>query len=348
MNFLKSKDIVIILVSILVLLAIFIFVNPEQFIKKIETLSFWTVIALILLFLIDLNLRVVRWFFLLLSQEHNLPFKALVYPSYASSFLNLILPGRIGELVRLYALRDEYGVTYSMGLSVIVVEQVINMMGLIIVSSFALGWIIMSGITLKYNILNTLLPYAFLGSLVLILGITLLFVIDPIKFEPLFSFLPEKIKIRAVRLLHTFAFGLKTIKSKFYIFWVALGCSMIIWSLEGIMIWLLALHFISPLFEIQVALFASTVGNLNFIFPILPGAAGQYELFLAFVLSLSPHYTGTNATSIGLFDRFIKTVILAILGIFSIMKLGTDTLTVLTRKPDEKKKLEQAKEEFSD
>ena len=176
----------------------------------------------------------------------------------------------------------------------------------------------------------------------------MLFIINPVKFEPLFSFLPEKIKIRAVRLLHTFAFGLKTIKSKFYIFWVALGCSMVIWTLEGVMIWLLARHFISSVFEIQVALFASTIGNLNFIFPILPGAAGQYEFFLAFVLSLSPHYSGTNATSIGLFDRAIKTAILAIVGGLSIMKLGTDTLTVLTRKPEEKKRIEKAKEEFSD
>ncbi len=348
MNFLKLKDIAIVLVSILVLFGLFLYVNPGVFFQKLISLSLYTILALVLLFLIDLTFRVLRWYVLLLSQEHNLPFKALMYPSFAANFLNLILPGRLGDLIRLYALRDKYQVTYSVGLSVIVVEQVINLMSLIIVASLAMGLILISGINLKYEILNSLLPYAFLGFLIIIAGIALLFIIDPNKFIPLFSFLPEKINAKVVRLIHTFAFGLKTIKSKFYIFWLALGSSMIIWIIEGIMIWLLTLHFISPKYEFQVALFASNIGNLNFLFPVLPGAAGTYELFLAFVLSLSPLYVGTYATSVGFADRIIKTAILAVLGVISLLKLGSDTFTVIRRKTKEVQQIEEVKKEFAD
>ena len=350
MKYLKQKDILIVIISIVVIIALILFINPTKFIEQIKSISMTVLIILIGLFIIDLFLRVCRWYVLLLSQDHNIPIKALIYPSLSSSFLNLVLPGRLGEVVRLYALKDQYNVSYSAGLSVIVVEMVINAMSLIIVSSFALGVILFSGIQLKYDVLNSLLPYAFIGSLILIVGILLLFIVDPNKFVPLFSFLPENLHAKVIRLIHTFAFGLQTIKQKFYIFYLAAGMSMVIWFLEGIMIWLFTIQsgFIDPNYEFPVALFASTIGNLNFLLPVLPGAALQYEIFLATVLSLSQYYTGSSAISVGFADRVLKTLILAILGGFSLTKLGSDTLSVIRKKTDTAAKIEQARNEFAD
>lgn len=189
----NKKDIVIAIISVVVIFGLFLFSNPSTFIDNLKGFNPLYLILIILLLLTDLTLRVVRWWFLLRSQEHHLPFKALIYPSFSSSFLNLVLPGRAGELVRLYALRDEYDVRYSVGLSVIIVEQVINMMGLIIVSSFALGLILFTGIELNNSILNELVPYAFIGSLAMIVGVFLLFVIDPNHFIPLFFFYQKKL-----------------------------------------------------------------------------------------------------------------------------------------------------------
>lgn len=105
---------------------------------------------------------------------------------------------------------------------------------------------------------------------------------------------------------------------------------------------------INPHFEFQVALFASALGNLNFLFPILPGAALQYDLFLAFILSLSHYYDGSFAISVALTDRLIKTALLAVLGVFSLTKLGSNTLTVIRKKTDDVQKIEEAKDEFAD
>ena len=345
----KLKDAVIIAVTILVILGLFIYINPESYIPQILSFNKFYLSIIVILFLIDLSLRVIRWWFMLLSQEHHLPFKALVYPSLASSFLNLVLPGRAGELVRLYALRDEYDVRYSVGLSVIIVEQVINMMGLIIVASLSLGLIMFTGIKLENTFLNTLIPYAFLGSLVMIIAVILLFIIDPNNFIPLFFFLPEKIKSKVIRLVHTFRFGLETIKKKFYIFWVALFSSITIWFIEGVIIWIITMSLWNrPEFEFQVALFASALGNLNFLFPILPGAALQYDAFLAIILSLSSYYPGSGAFSVAFTDRAIKTITLGILGSISLLKLGGDTMNVLRRRTDDAQKIEKAKEQFAD
>ena len=103
-----------------------------------------------------------------------------------------------------------------------------------------------------------------------------------------------------------------------------------------------------PEFEFQVALFASALGNLNFLFPILPGAALQYDAFLAIILSLSSYYPGSGAFSVAFTDRAIKTITLGILGSISLLKLGGDTMNVLRRRTDDAQKIEKAKEQFAD
>ena len=348
LKILKKKDLTIILVSLVFIIAMIIYINPETFINNIKSFDKGYLVLIMGLIVIDLLLRVTRWWILLQSQEHFIPFRSLMYPSFASNMLNVFLPGRAGEVVRLYALRDEYNVTYSVGLSVIVVEQVINMMALVTVSSFALGLIFFSGISFNSNIINSLIPYAFMGSLVLIVGLIMLFIVDPNKFIPIFSFLPVSINSKVVRLIHTFSFGLKNIKTKFYIFWVALSTSLVVWCIEGFVIWLITTQFINPNYEFSIAFFASTIGNLNFLFPILPGAIGTYETTLAVVLSLSTHYEQANAFLVALTDRFIKTAILIVLGGFSLIHLGSKTLNVLRKQSVEEQKIDQAKEEFAD
>lgn len=345
----KTRDILIVIVSILVFLSIFLFIDPQTYINNLRNFNPIYLLIIIALFFVDLNLRVLRWWVLFKSQEHQVPITGLVYPSYAGSFVNLLLPGRAGDLIRLYALRDKYDVKYSVGLSVIVVEQVINVMGLIIVASSALALILVTGISFDSNTLNTLIPLGFIGTLLMIVALAILFVVDPNRFIPLFFFLPEKIHSKVVRLIHTFSFGLQTIKKKFYIFWVALGCSASIWFMEGIIIWLITLN-LYPNFEFPIALFASAIGNINFFFPILPGAIGQYEAVLAIILALSPVYNPAigGAVSVALSDRIVKSLILAVLGSFSLAKLGSDTITLIQNKTDSAEKIEKAKEEFAD
>lgn len=320
--FLRNK--IIAAVSVIIFLFLFIFINPREFITDLIHFNPFIIVILVSIFVFDLFLRVIRWWILLRSQEANhLPFKALISPSFSSSLLNLFVPGRLGELVRLYALRDQYNIRYSVGLSIIVVEQVINVLGLVLVGSLGLALILISGIELNSVFLNQIVPYAFFASLLVIAGLILLFVVEPTKFIPLFRILPEKLFLKVEQLIKTFSFGLHIIKGKFYIFWVAFLSSISIWILEGVMIWLVTIEFFSsPNFEFPVALFSSVLGNLNFMFPILPGAALQYEAFIAYILSVSPHYIGAKAVSVALFDRLLKTVILLIVGGYSTVTIG--------------------------
>ena len=266
---------------------------------------------------------------------------------FSAILINLLLPGRVGDLIRLHSLKDPYEVSYSAGLSVIVVEQVINLLGLVLVVSFSFGLIIIKGIQLNSSIINYLIPIAFLISIIIVFGISLIFIVDVKKFFFLFRFFPIKIQIRINRLLNTFDFGLKTIKKRKSIFWIALAFSITIWTLEGIDLWLISLSLINKNFEFVIALCASAIGNLNFLFPILPGAIGQYEGFVSIILTSSPYYQNSKSVSVAFTDRVIKTALLGILGSYSISKLGTDTLDLIRRKDSSVLIIEEAEKEIA-
>lgn len=321
----KSKEYFLLISSIIVFLALFWFINPQKFLTYLLAFNLSILLLIVALFMLDLSLRTLRWWVILHSHFDaidSVPFKALISPTFSSSLLNLIIPGRVGELIRLYSLRDQYNVRYSVGLSVIVVEQVINIMSLIMAASIGLGLIVISGIELENDFLNFLIPYAFLGSLIMLLGIFMLFIVEPKRFLPLFKFLPEKIFVKVEKLVGTFSQGLNTMKGKFYIFWIALASSFSIWIIEGIIIWFITLEILSPNFEFPIALFSSTIGNFNFMFPILPGAAGTYEFFLSSILKLSPNWPEEGAVTVAVIDRLIKTVILAIVGGYPTISMG--------------------------
>ena len=304
-------------------------------------------LIIILFLLIDIILRIFRWWILFRSQEQKIEINVLVYPALAAFFYNFLLPGRIGDLIRLSVLKDKYDITYSVGFSVILVEQVINLMGLVIVVFLSLALILFDRISLNLRVINILLPFGFLSLIIVIIGIASLFIIDSTILIPLFSFLPEKFSTKISSLLHTCTFGTKTIKKKFYIFWLALGSSIIVWSLEAIIIWIITINIINPNFDPPVAFLASALGNLNFILPILPGAILQYDVVVSAILTLSRYSNGPlDALTIAFTDRVIKTVLLSLLGGYSILKLGDRPLKLMKRKRQEIEKIEEAKEQF--
>lgn len=343
----SKKNILLLVLSVIIWLAIFLFIDPQKYIATLSSFNKFFLGIILLSLLFDLFLRISRWWILLLSQEQKLPFKALVYPMFSAILINLLLPGRVGDLIRLQALKDPYDVSYSAGLSVIVVEQVINLLGLVLVVSFSFGLIIIQGIQLNSTIITYLIPVAFLISIIVVFGISLIFIVDVKKFFFLFRIFPTKIQIRISRLLTTFDFGLKTIKKQKRIFWIALAFSVTIWTLEGIDIWLISLSLINKNFEFAIALCASAIGNLNFLFPILPGAIGLYEGFVSVILTLSPYYQNSKSVSVAFTDRVIKTALLGILGSYSLSKLGSDTLALIRRKDSNEQIIEEAEKEIS-
>lgn len=344
----RKQQILIIILTFFVIAAIILFINPVNLFKTLIALPLQLVILLILLFIVDLVARIIRWWILILAHGNDIsiPIRSLISPLLSSSLLNIVFPARAGEAVRLYTLKQKYDFPYSTGLSVIVVEQVINLLSLLLVTAIALGVIIFNVVIsdndLKIEIAEQLLPFILLGLIAALVGILLLFFIDPVKFSPLLNPFSNKIKIRGKKLLDNLSIGLNALRGNLKYLFTSLGISMLVWIFEGIIIWLLALQFLNPNFEWEIAMFASNIGNFTFMFPLLPGSIGSYEVFLGVPLALSPHYPGSGAILVGFTDRLIKLGVLAVVGGYATIIIGARKVF---KQEEELKDIQKSKEQ---
>ena len=323
----NNRNIITIGVTVVVIILLIVFLGgPETIIANLEKVSPIIFLFTAVIFCIDIILRSIRWEILLKAQKiPNISLKILILPMFSSSFLNLITPARAGEAVRLFVLKTDYNVRYTIGISVIIVEQIVNLCSLLLIGFFSLVLILSSNINFEYNtgtnftslkiLAQNLLPVITLLYLIGLIAVLILFFVDTRKFIVLFQKLPLPTLLlsKITAFLETFAIGAQNLRKQPLYFFAALCVSSVIWIIEGVMLWLFTLPLINPNFQLQIALFASVMGNLTFIFPILPGSIGTYEVVVGVIQSLSP-FTNTNAILVAGVDRAIKTATLFVLG----------------------------------
>ncbi len=330
----KLSSIFVYTITFIVLAFLVIFVQPENFLEKLYRLGIWGVAILTFFYITDLMIRVYRWKILLNAQEIDLPSKSLIMPVISALAINLFTIARAGEVVRLYALKRKYGTNYSDTFSSIVIEQILSIFGLVIVVTGSLFFVWNSLIYVERSeIIIQLVVLLILFSIGCLIVLFIAFLIPDfiIKFLQIF---PEFIKERLTSIFNIFQLSVKNLRSQPILLGSAVFLSAIIWIIEGIMLYIIALIvFASPFgFEdLPWIIAASCAGNITFIIPLLPGAMGQYEFVVALVLINSPHYPGTDATLIALIDRVIKSTLLFLFGGYAILKLGGTELLYLRK-----------------
>jgi len=324
----KNSSILLYLATLVVLLIIIFFINPQNLIESFFQLGFWGIILLVIFYIIDLIVRTYRWKLLLIAQGTHLPLSSLILPVCSALAINLFTIARAGETVRIISLKRNYNVKYSDSISSIIIEQVLSIIGLLIVVTGSLFFISFSFQTGESSkIIGQLILLLFLisgGGLLLIVIILL----KPTFVYKILSLFPEFLKDKLTSAFEAFIRGLTDLRTQPNLLFQAIITSAAVWAIEGLMLYVIALT-ILPTFtfiDLPWVIAASCVGNITFIIPILPGAMGEYEAVIALVLINSPHYIGTDATLVAFLDRVVKSLILGILGGYATLQLGGSEL----------------------
>ncbi len=79
-----------------------------------------------------LFLKVLRWTFLLKSQGHIYKLKKACIAVASSTFLGVVTPSRIGDLMRVQFIKQDLGVPYTKGLSVSIMDKLCDLYVLIL------------------------------------------------------------------------------------------------------------------------------------------------------------------------------------------------------------------------
>ncbi|MDO8841171.1 lysylphosphatidylglycerol synthase transmembrane domain-containing protein [Methanocalculus sp.] len=229
---------------------------------------------------------------------------------FVSQTANLIIPARLGDLIRLLILRHEKETTYTVGFSSLIVERVFDIITIALIGAIALPFVV--GQTPWFSLLIGLVLIAGL-LFFLVLFISGRFTSENRILAKIFEIMTQ---IRLVSL---------TPPALVYL----LFSSVIIWIIDCLVCVMVAMMF-GETVPIMVIVLAIVIGNLVKAVPITPGGIGTYELALAMTFELAGVAPGI-AVLIAIVDHLIKNLVTLGGGALSVYYFGDWTLSLLKR-----------------
>jgi len=220
---------------------------------------------------------------------------------FVSQTVNLVVPARLGDFVRVLILKREYNVTYSEGVSSIVVERIFDIFTVALIGAGAVFFVVDVPAWFYTLIVLPLVAGVIFMGLLLVLG----------KFSS---------KNRYMAILLTILHEIKRASLSLKAIIVLGFSSVVIWLLDILVCVAVVMMFQQEIPFAVVAL-AVVIGNLVKAVPLTPGGVGTYEISLAITFGLAG-VAPADATLIAVIDHLIKNLVTLAGGIVSIYYFG--------------------------
>ena len=229
---------------------------------------------------------------------------------FVSQTANLVIPARLGDLVRVFLLKHQYGTTYSQGVSSILVERIFDILTVALLGLVSIPFF-----------LNFPTEYYALIVVPLIGG--------AVFFAVLLFAGRLRSENRVLGMILTMLDEIRSVSLSLRSMLLLGGVSIVIWLVDIAVCIFVVLMFHAPL-DVASVVLAIVVGNLVKAVPITPGGLGTYEFTVAAILERGgiPHVT---ATLIAFIDHLIKNMVTVIGGVVSVYVFGDWMVDVLKR-----------------
>ena len=292
----KSRIILTSILAILILFLIAGLIGVRDIADTLRTASPVLIVLAIPVYLISWPLRGIRYQQILaqLGQQERLDF--LVGCISLSQSANVILPARIGDVVRAYLLKKMKNIPLTTGFSSLAVERIFDILAITMIGGFAvLG-------------LQEMLLDRWITDVITIAGLVIVAV-----FGLLVLFLKLRTTIGGVAA--RFIREIAVVSTNPRAFAIAFASSLSVWFFDILTCFVVLSAFLkgASLSMVPIVFLAIAVGNLTKIVPITPGAIGTYELALTAIFSL-----GGIDPAIGfaaaVLDHIVKNSVTLILG----------------------------------
>ena len=232
---------------------------------------------------------------------------------FISQTANLIVPARLGDLVRMLILKHDDDATYTQGFSSLVVERVFDILMIAVLGAVALPFVL--------AVLDV--PDWFITVIIVPLAAGVVF------FAVLLWSGRMKSENRIVVAVQRMLDEVKRASLNPRALGVLSGSSLLIWLVDILVCYAVVLMFqVSIPFGIVVL--AIVIGNLVKAVPLTPGGVGTYELALALTFGLAGT-PAVMATLIAVVDHLIKNLVTLVGGVGSIYYFGDWSMDLLKR-----------------
>ncbi|WP_332450710.1 lysylphosphatidylglycerol synthase transmembrane domain-containing protein [Methanoculleus sp.] len=232
---------------------------------------------------------------------------------FISQTANLIVPARLGDLVRMLILKHEDDATYSQGFSSLIVERVFDILMIAVLGAVALPFVL--------AVLDV--PDWFVTAIIVPL------VAGGIFFAVLLWSGRMKSENRIVVTIQRMLDEVKRASLNPRALVTLSGSSLLIWLVDVLVCFAVVLMFQVPV-PFGIVILAIVIGNLVKAVPVTPGGVGTYELALALTFGLAGTPAAT-ATLIAVVDHLIKNLVTLIGGVGSIYYFGDWSMDLLKK-----------------
>ncbi|MBL8813770.1 MAG: flippase-like domain-containing protein [Planctomycetaceae bacterium] len=256
----------------------------EELKQAFVNADYSTIPAMLALLLAFYWLKAIRWKWLL-APVQTFTTRELFAPVMAGFAVNNMVPAHLGEFVRVFFVRQRYGVPVGTALSTVVLERIFDVLA--ILALFGIGVVYSGGMPAAYqNTVQVILALAVCGVVAVVAY--LIWTEKFIQFtEWCFSFLPfipKFLTVGVIDLLRRGAEGLMSLKNAKSIVLISLN-SIVQWLINGLIAWIALRSF-----QIEVTpaagLIVTGVTAAGVTIPSTPGYFGVIQLCFSIALQI--------------------------------------------------------------
>lgn len=227
-----------------------------------------------------------------------------------SQTANLIIPARLGDLVRIFILKHERLATYSQGVSSLIVERAFDIVVIALLGLFVLPFVIGTPEWFLPLITIPIIGGGAFAVFLLLMGNRS----SENKYVSIIYGMFAEIRAAALSMKALLVLGVS---------------SLGIWFMD-ILVCAVVVMMFGENIPLMLVTLAVVIGNLVKAVPITPGGVGTYEFALAITFELTGMAPAT-ATIIAVIDHLIKNLVTLVGGIASLYYLGDWSVELMKR-----------------
>lgn len=260
-------------------------------------------------------LRGWRYHRILQSLNYKVGVAAATACIFISQTVNLVVPARLGDIVRIFILKHDYNTTYSEGISSLVVERVFDIITVALLGALSLPFVLNVPSWFYTVIVVPLIAgFCFFGFLIVAGKLT-----TQNKYVKIILTMLDEIRRASLSLRSILVLS---------------ASSLVIWLLDSLVCYAVVRMFEQEI-AFSVVVLAIVIGNLIKAVPLTPGGIGTYELALAATFEIAG-VAPAIAFLIAVIDHLIKNLVTAVGGILSVWYLGDWVMPTIKNAVDAK------------
>lgn len=328
LNWLKKRKRILIGIITIVLIGFMIYVvNFPSLIQKILKVGFIGLIFFIITYACAFLLRAYKMKLIFRGLNLDIKYSNCLFSTGASFIINDLTPGKLGDIAKIFIIRDQENIGLGESTAGIAVERILDLILLFLISCFALIYLYLSNIgdLSSREFLGLNMQYYILFGALIIIGILLGIFLLLYKTDTILRIISKispKIANYLGRFVINFKRGIKRLKQnkKYLIYVILFGFP--VWIIDGFVIVVISyalgfqLNVIVLILAILLTFFSKTI-------PFTPGGWVISEPFGAlFTYFFYPSFPGGFSEILSLFiiDHIFRSAFLLFFGGYSVFR----------------------------